>query len=97
MDDSWDNYWRTGANRSVGWSSALPGNGNGAKSLGQELANSSAFAQCHASHVFRTTCLRDPQDAADRSAITRIRTALVNNGYDLKEAFAVAAEVCMGE
>lgn len=97
MDDRWDNYWRTGANRSVGWSSALPGNGNGAKTLGQELANSAAFAQCHATHVFRTTCLREPQDASDRSAITRIRTALINNGYDLKEAFAVAAEVCMGE
>lgn len=97
MDDGWDNYWRAGANRSVGWSSALPGSGNGAKSLGQELANSTAFAQCHATHVFRTTCLRDPQDNADRNAVGDVRRAFVNNGYDLKEAFAVAADYCKGE
>jgi hypothetical protein len=97
MDDRWDNYWRTGANRSVGWSSALPGSGNGARSLGQELANSTAFAQCHATHVFRATCLRDPQDDADRNAVGDARRAFVNNGYDLKEAFIVAADYCKGE
>ena len=37
MDDHWNNYWRAGQNRSVGWSSALPGNGNGAKGLGQVI------------------------------------------------------------
>lgn len=45
-DDSWDNYWRSGTNRRLGWDGALPGSGNGAKSLGREFANSDAFAQC---------------------------------------------------
>src|ERR1700735_279425 len=33
-DDSWSNRWRTGPNQVLGWSSALPGSGSGAKSLG---------------------------------------------------------------
>ena len=45
-DDSWDNYWRDGQNQLLGWSSSpsFPGSGNGAKSMGEELANSDAFA-----------------------------------------------------
>src|SRR5205807_10116144 len=43
-DDSWSNRWRAGANASLGWDPALPGGGAGAKSLGQELASSDAFA-----------------------------------------------------
>ncbi len=34
--DSWINYWRVGPNAFVGWQG--PGSGNGAKSLGMELA-----------------------------------------------------------
>src|SRR6185312_6593220 len=45
-DNSWENRWRQGPNRALGWSSALPGSGQGAKSLGQELAASDAFSQC---------------------------------------------------
>jgi hypothetical protein len=37
-DDSWTNRWRTGPNEILGWSSALPGSGQGAKSLGQGAA-----------------------------------------------------------
>ncbi|MEO0974415.1 MAG: hypothetical protein AAFX85_15100, partial [Pseudomonadota bacterium] len=39
-DDSWRNYWREGINAALGWSASLPGGGNGAASLGEELANS---------------------------------------------------------
>src|SRR6187455_3170398 len=38
--DGWNNYWRQGANTVLGWSGSLPGSGNGAKSMGTELANS---------------------------------------------------------
>ncbi len=38
-DDDWENYWRQGQNALLGWDSALPGSGNGAKSLGQEFAS----------------------------------------------------------
>ena len=45
-DDTWDNYWRAGQNELLGWDPSLPGSGSGAKSMGQELAHSEAFAQC---------------------------------------------------
>src|SRR5690606_4661611 len=63
-DDSWANYWREGRNALIGWSPFLPGSGDGAKSLGMELAATEAFAQCQVEKVFRTVCLRDPVDAA---------------------------------
>ncbi len=44
-DDSWNNRWRTGPNQVLGWSAALPGSGNGAKSLGQELESSHGIRQ----------------------------------------------------
>ncbi|MEO0579254.1 MAG: hypothetical protein AAFZ58_11240 [Pseudomonadota bacterium] len=52
-DDAWTNYWRTGQNAILGWDAGLPGAGVGAKSMGQELANSDAFAQCQVRKVFR--------------------------------------------
>ena len=91
QDDHWNNYWRSGQNTAVGWDSAAPSSGTGAKSLGTELANSRAFAQCHSVHVFKTVCLRDPQDAADRASVVAITTAFTASGYKLKEAFASAA------
>ena len=37
-DDHWHNHWRQGQNALLGWNPALPGEGIGAKSLGEELA-----------------------------------------------------------
>ena len=45
-DNSWSNRWRAGPNIALGWDQSMPGSGVGAKSLGQELAASDAFAQC---------------------------------------------------
>ena len=57
-----------GQNTLLGWvGPTLPGSGNGAKSMGEELANSDAFAQCQVEKVFRTVCFRAPGDAADRA------------------------------
>ena len=95
-DDKWDNYWREGPNKYLGWSSELPGSGNGAKSLGQELANSEAFAQCQVTKVFEQVCLRAPEDQQDRNEIDSI-TARFTNGYKLKQVYADAAVYCAGE
>ncbi|MCZ6711246.1 MAG: hypothetical protein O7B25_12875, partial [Gammaproteobacteria bacterium] len=65
-DDAWDNYWRDGPNALLGWDPALAGSGSGAKSMGQELANSGAFAQCQVEKVFANVCLRPVQDTLDR-------------------------------
>ncbi|HSB96707.1 MAG TPA: hypothetical protein VLC91_09670 [Spongiibacteraceae bacterium] len=93
-DDSWDNYWRSGPNTAVlGWDGGA-GHGAGAKSMGQELANSEAFAVCSVKKVFQAVCLRDPA-SSDQSAFT----TMLNNfkvGYDLKHTFAEAAVYCSG-
>jgi hypothetical protein len=95
-DDSWNNRWRSGPNALLGWSSALPGSGSGAKSLGQELAGSQAFANCQVQKVFQAVCLRPPSNAADRSAAAQMVTDFQNGGYNMKQVFAETAVYCMG-
>jgi len=98
-DDRWDNYWRAGLNSSLGWDSDLPGSGNGAKSMGQELAHSGAFAQCQVEKVFETVCLREPADAADRAHIVDTTAAfedLNQYNHNIKQVFAATANYCKG-
>lgn len=96
-DDRWDNRWRlAGQNTLLGWSPGLPGSGNGAKSLGEELANSNAFAQCQVEKVFRHVCLRAPSDSADLARVTTI-TSNFRTGYNLKQVFAETAAHCAGD
>ncbi len=96
-DDSWDNYWREGQNRFLGWDASLPGSGNGAKSLGRELAASDAFASCQAKKVFRAVCLRPPENQADRNQVATMASQVQNGGYNMKATFASAAVYCMGQ
>ena len=96
-DDAWENRWRKGHNALLGWDPAMPGSGNGAKSLGQEFAASDAFATCQVEKVFRTVCLRNPQDQADRDEIESMAGSFRSSGYRLKQAFADAATYCMGD
>jgi hypothetical protein len=95
-DDSWSNRWRQGPNQVLGWSSALPGSGSGAKSLGQELAASSAFAQCQVQKVFKAVCFRTPQNQADRTQIATMVSTFTAGGFKLKQVFAETAVYCMG-
>lgn len=95
-DDSWLNYWREGQNSYFGWDSSLPGSGNGAKALGQELGNSAAFASCQVRKVFKAVCLREPEDATDRAQVDSM-VASFRSGYNMKQTFAEAAVYCMGQ
>jgi hypothetical protein len=96
-DDAWENRWRAGPNSLLGWDDALPGTGNGARSVGQELAQSDAFAQCQVQKVFANVCLRPPQDAADRERVEDMVGDFRAQGYDLKRVFAASAVYCMGQ
>ena len=96
-NDRWDNYWRNGQNALLGWDPALPGTGNGAKSLGNELANSDAFASCQVKKVFKAVCLRDPGNSTDRNQIDIITADFRADNYNMKTAFAEAAVYCMGD
>ncbi len=94
-DDRWDNYWRLpGRNTSLGWA-AGPGHGNGAKSLGEELSHSDAFAQCQVEKVFRTICFRSPSDDQDRLQVGN-STATFKGTGNLKHVFAETAAYCAG-
>ncbi len=95
-DDSWQNRWRAGPNSVLGFDATLPGSGNGAKTLGQELAASDQFAECQVEKVFQAVCYRAPANAADRSAVTTIK-ANFKNGYKLKQVFADTALYCKGQ
>lgn len=97
-DDAWDNYWRSGVNSFLGWDyggTDTNGSGNGAASLGRELANTKAFAQCQVEKVFQAVCLRDPANAADIAQVATMTTNF-SSGYNLKNTFAEVADYCKG-
>ncbi len=95
-DDAWENRWRTGQNAILGFDPGMQGSGNGAKSMGLELANSDAFAQCQVKKVFRNVCLRDPVDDADRAQIQTMVTGFKSD-FLMKPVFADSAAYCMGD
>jgi len=95
-DDAWNNHWRTGPNYVLGWSATLPGSGNGAKSMGQELESSAAFTSCQVTRVFKTVCLRAPNSAADFTQINSMITSFQAHNYSLRQPFAEGAAYCMG-
>jgi len=96
-DDHWNNYWRQGRNALLGWDPALPGHGQGAKSLGRELAGTERFARCQVEKVFRNVCFRAPSDAQDRARVDAITASFRAGGYRLKRVFAEAATYCIGD
>ncbi len=98
-NDNWDNYWREGPNRWIGWDfgpTSPGGSGTGAASMGRELANSEAFARCQVKKVFKAVCLRDPADGTDVSQLDAM-TLSFRNGYRIKQVVAEAAVYCKGD
>ncbi|MET0379271.1 MAG: hypothetical protein ABW049_09805 [Spongiibacteraceae bacterium] len=102
-NDSWTNNWRLGPNAAVfGWSGAAGADGlvhgTGAKSMGQELANSDAFAVCQVEKVFKAVCLRDPANSDHAANANGVGfDGMLNNfkaGGNLKNTFAEAAAYC---
>ncbi len=106
-DDRWDNYWREGINANLGWDTSRPSGGNGAKSMGEELSHSEAFAQCQVVKVFRAVCLRDPETIKtdespaitldDQPQVTLMTANFKASNYRIKTVFADAADYCKGE
>jgi len=97
LNDQWKNYWREGINQKLGWDPQLSGHGNGMKSLGEELSNSHAFAQCQVKKVFKNVCLRTPENTEDINQIALTTSSFKQNSYQLKRVFAEIGEYCMGE
>ena len=95
LGDSWINYWRSGPNAFVGWNG--PGSGQGAKSLGTELAQTRQFAECQVKNVFEKICHRAPNGAADAGAVQTIADIFETNNRSMRRVFAETAVYCMGE
>ncbi|BFM05896.1 hypothetical protein [Halioxenophilus aromaticivorans] len=96
-NDNWDNYWREGINKHLGWDESLPSSGTGARSMNTELAHSEAFASCQVKKVFSAVCLREPQDGNDRAQIDAMVGSFSANNYNVKQVFAESANYCKGE
>jgi len=94
-DDSWVNRWRSGPEAVLGWNTSLPANGNGAKSLGQELEGSAAFASCQVTRVFKDVCLRAP-NSNDFTQVAAMIASFKAHNYSLRRVFAEGAAYCMG-
>jgi hypothetical protein len=98
-DDRWENRWRLpGKNTVLGWAGqdGQLRSGNGAKTLGEELANSDAFAECQVTKVFRSICFRSPSDQADRDQVAASASNFKSAGGNLKRVFAETAAYCAG-
>ncbi len=105
-NDHWTNYWRLGDNSGkVGWLNPASNSGSvdlaindayaegdGAASLGTELANTEAFAHCQVKKVFRAVCLREPMGS--EKADFDLFVANFKVGYQLKSVFAEVAGYC---
>ncbi len=98
-DDAWENRMRLpGQNTSLGWEGQddQVRGGNGAKSLGQELAHSRAFAQCQVEKVFRNVCFRSP-NTGDQTAVKNMTDEFISSSNgNMKRVFAETAAYCAG-
>jgi len=96
-NDSWENRWRLPGHvkEAVRWDAGRPGSGAGAKTLGDELAHSEAFAECQVEKVFRTVCFRAPS-TGDQTQFANTTSGFKSTG-NLKRVFAEVAAHCAGE
>lgn len=108
-NDHWTNYWRLGDNSGrIGWQLTAENSGNldmarnpaysegdGAASLGWELANTQAFAQCQVRKAFRSVCVRDP-GPGDGASVDGFVSAFNSSG-NMKQVFAQVAAYCAAD
>lgn len=106
--DHWTNYWRLGDNSArIGWRGTAGNSGtvdmalnpafaegDGAASMGRELANSEAFSYCQVKKVFRAVCLREPMSTPGESAAVSRFVGAFNAGHNIKQVFAEVAGYC---
>ncbi len=106
-DDRWINFWRVGQNSSLGWRATGGGIsmnsdygysfGNGAKSLGREIAGTRAFSSCAVKQVYKRVCLKTDKQLSsnDLTSIENIATSFEGSNYNFKNMWADVAVSCM--
>ncbi len=102
-NSQWENRWRQGQNSVLGWDESLPGSGEYAWEMVQELVHSEAFASCQVNKVFKAVCLREPHNQSDIERIHGNETdpglieRFKSSNYSIKTVFAETADYCKGE
>ncbi|MFK7977193.1 MAG: hypothetical protein AB8C02_13745 [Halioglobus sp.] len=110
-NDHWTNYWRLGENTSrVGWRGTAGNDGavdmarnpayaegDGAASLGRELADTEAFSYCQVEKAFKSVCLRDPVAMTSDTAAVDGAVNTFNTTFNMKQVFAEVASYCVGD
>lgn len=109
VDDTWRNYMRVGPNSALGWGAPPAGvsinpkfgysQGQGLKSMGEELARSKAFSACAVKQVFQKVCLKDEAslDSQDRAKVEEIASTFEANGYNYRTIWSESALYCMSK
>ena len=92
-DDNWINTWAQGKNAKLGWRGAT--SGNGVKSLGQMLANSSAFSTCMAKKVFQLVCLKEAINTDDVAMVTELAAPFEQENYNMKKLIVNTSVGCI--
>lgn len=110
-NDHWTNYWRLGENTTrIGWRGTASNDGavdmarnpaysegDGAASLGRELANTESFSYCQVKKAFKAVCLREPlANTADTLAVDGFVNTF-NANFNMKQVFAEVASYCVGD
>lgn len=109
-NDHWSNYWRLGPNsEKIGWLNPATNSGSvdlaldpaiaegdGAATMGQELANTEAFAYCQVKKAFSAVCLREPVEGTDAGFINSTVNSF-KSGYNMKNVFAGVAAYCASD
>jgi hypothetical protein len=93
-DDSWVNLWFEGQNANLGWNGS--NSGEGATEYGKMLASTDAFSTCMAVKVYSKVCLSAPS-ASIEDNISKLANQFSNDNFNMKNLFAKAATLCMGE
>jgi hypothetical protein len=98
-NDSWINPLVNGKNSYLGFRGPNQGGGNrdGARTLGQHLANSRQFSICMSTRVFKHVCIRDAQLTDQQSIKDLADTFEGEDGYSFKKLFARAASLKCGD
>lgn len=112
-DDEWLNYWREGSNERLEWgwdtsTGAEPNqnaatdtdrvtSGNGAKSFGQEIASTKAFAQCQVARAYEHACLQPPVAAHQATLDGLVEAFKTTGNHSVRWIFANVAPLCMGD
>lgn len=93
-NNSWINLWAEGTNKAIGWRGKQAG--NGINDLGKLITETDLFPECMSRRVYSRVCMAN-LDEIDEKIIKDLSEKFVKSDYKMKNLFAEAAVLCLGE